>query len=152
SSFLYTTGTFNSINVPGASATIAEGINDSGQVVGWYRTGNIDNGFLYSNNSYIALSGPIGALGAYVFGINNSGQIVGFKFGNDGINHGFLYNDGNYTTIDVPGAINTMPYGINNRGQIVGQVYNPINNPAGGVPEPSTWAMMILGFAGIGFM
>jgi hypothetical protein len=23
---------------------------------------------------------------------------------------------------------------------------------AGGVPEPSTWAMMILGFAGIGFM
>jgi hypothetical protein len=25
-------------------------------------------------------------------------------------------------------------------------------NRAGGVPEPSTWAMMILGFAGIGFM
>jgi hypothetical protein len=22
----------------------------------------------------------------------------------------------------------------------------------GGVPEPSTWAMMILGFAGVGFM
>jgi hypothetical protein len=26
------------------------------------------------------------------------------------------------------------------------------NSPVGGVPEPSTWAMMILGFAGIGFM
>jgi hypothetical protein len=24
--------------------------------------------------------------------------------------------------------------------------------PAAAVPEPSTWAMMILGFAGIGFM
>jgi hypothetical protein len=24
--------------------------------------------------------------------------------------------------------------------------------PIGAVPEPSTWAMMILGFAGIGFM
>jgi len=24
--------------------------------------------------------------------------------------------------------------------------------PTGAVPEPSTWAMMILGFAGIGFM
>jgi hypothetical protein len=23
---------------------------------------------------------------------------------------------------------------------------------AGGVPEPSTWAVMILGFAGVGFM
>src|SRR5258708_2842345 len=26
------------------------------------------------------------------------------------------------------------------------------NGPIGGVPEPSTWAMMLLGFAGIGFM
>ena len=25
-------------------------------------------------------------------------------------------------------------------------------NPTGSVPEPSTWAMMILGFAGIGFV
>ena len=25
-------------------------------------------------------------------------------------------------------------------------------NPLGSVPEPSTWAMMILGFAGVGFM
>jgi hypothetical protein len=24
-------------------------------------------------------------------------------------------------------------------------------NPTGGVPEPSTWAMMALGFAGLGF-
>jgi PEP-CTERM motif len=27
-----------------------------------------------------------------------------------------------------------------------------IGNSVGAVPEPSTWAMMILGFAGIGFM
>jgi hypothetical protein len=27
-----------------------------------------------------------------------------------------------------------------------------IGNSVGGVPEPSTWAMMILGFAGVGFM
>jgi hypothetical protein len=26
------------------------------------------------------------------------------------------------------------------------------NPNIGGVPEPSTWAMMILGFAGVGFM
>ncbi len=29
---------------------------------------------------------------------------------------------------------------------------NTINPTVGGVPEPSTWAMMILGFAGVGFM
>jgi hypothetical protein len=27
-----------------------------------------------------------------------------------------------------------------------------IDTIASGVPEPSTWAMMILGFAGVGFM
>jgi PEP-CTERM motif len=26
------------------------------------------------------------------------------------------------------------------------------NGIAGGVPEPSTWAMMLLGFGGVGFM
>jgi hypothetical protein len=30
--------------------------------------------------------------------------------------------------------------------------YEPLASQVGGVPEPSTWAMMILGFAGIGFM
>ena len=30
--------------------------------------------------------------------------------------------------------------------------FNYATNAVGGVPEPSTWAMMILGFAGIGFM
>jgi len=32
------------------------------------------------------------------------------------------------------------------------QSYTPPPPTIGGVPEPSTWAMMILGFAGIGFM
>jgi hypothetical protein len=27
-----------------------------------------------------------------------------------------------------------------------------IDTNVGGVPEPSTWAMMLLGFAGVGFM
>jgi hypothetical protein len=37
--------------------------------------------------------------------------------------------------------------GINDRGDIVG--FTSI--PAAQVPEPSTWAMMLLGFAGLGF-
>jgi hypothetical protein len=28
----------------------------------------------------------------------------------------------------------------------------PVTTDIGAVPEPSTWAMMILGFAGVGFM
>jgi probable HAF family extracellular repeat protein len=50
--------------------------------------------------------------------------------------------------------------GINNHGEIVGWSYtaNNVNYQAtvwtpvrGDVPEPSTWAMMLLGFAGLGF-
>jgi PEP-CTERM motif len=48
---------------------------------------------------------------------------------------------------------------INNRGVIVGWSYTAGNvnyeatvwTPVNGVPEPSTWAMMLLGFAGLGF-
>jgi hypothetical protein len=35
---------------------------------------------------------------------------------------------------------------------IAGQVDLLSQTTIGGVPEPSTWAMMILGFAGVGFM
>ena len=35
---------------------------------------------------------------------------------------------------------------------IQGQVDIPIQFHVGGVPEPSTWAMLLLGFAGIGFL
>lgn len=46
-------------------------------------------------------------------------------------------------TID-PTFLNSADYSI---------VFSPgIGNEVGAVPEPSTWAMMILGFAGVGFM
>jgi opacity protein-like surface antigen len=51
---------------------------------------------------------------------------------------GDILADGNFSLKD-PGAINT--YGNFN-----------ITNVTSAVPEPSTWAMMILGFCGIGFM
>jgi hypothetical protein len=33
----------------------------------------------------------------------------------------------------------------------VNAVYTPEVVPVAGVPEPSTWVMMLLGFAGLGF-
>ena len=60
------------------------------------------------------------------------------------------------TTIDAPGGIGTTTFnGINDRNQIVGFYVDVNGNTDGllvtGVPEPSTWAMMALGFAGLGF-
>jgi probable HAF family extracellular repeat protein len=67
-------------------ATYAEGINNSGEVVGFYvDSGGIDHAFLYNHNSathWITLDDPNASqnfdVGTYAEGINNSGEIVGY--------------------------------------------------------------------------
>jgi hypothetical protein len=55
------------------------------------------------------------------------------------------FSNGVFSTFDYPDSTYTVPLGLNDSGQIVGIYVNA-------VPEPSTWAMMILGFCGLGFM
>jgi PEP-CTERM motif-containing protein len=79
-------------------------------------------------------------------GINDLGQIV--EVYNVGINEfpyafGFLYSNGNYSTLSYPEAAYTAALGINDSGEIVGLAN-------GVIPEPSTWVMMLTGFAGLG--
>jgi hypothetical protein len=96
------------------------------------------------------------------------------------INHGFLRaRDGTITAFDAPGARTgfnegTVPLGITDLGEIMGEVIdssdvahgfiltrNFWNSPltaqpalaladSAPVPETSTWAMMLLGFIGLG--
>jgi len=44
--------------------------------------------------------------------------------------------------------------GLNGNTGLIGSQFSGgvINTTVGGVPEPSTWAMMLLGLAGVGFM
>ena len=109
----------NSVN------TLAEGINDSGEIVGFYQTPDlVYHGFSY--NSGTGAYAPIdynGATGTEALGVNNSGEVVGFYWDSAGIRHGFvLSSSGNFTTIDDPnaGSGGTLVGGINNKGQIVG--------------------------------
>jgi hypothetical protein len=78
-----------------------------------------------------------------------------------GVYHGFIYDTGMFTPIDDPLCTsNTIVNGINNRGQIIGYYYNGSGQAVGflatpmadAVPEPSIWAMMLLGFVGLGFI
>jgi PEP-CTERM motif len=91
-------------------------------------------------------------------GVNDAGQVVGYYF-NDSGGHGFFYDHGRYTTLDDPLADGgTYAFGINDAGAIVGYynegvdtygfIATPIPNT---VPEPTTWAMVLIGFAGLGF-
>lgn len=119
--FLYSGGIYTYINVPSATSTIVDGLNNSGEVVGFYQLNNLDNGFLYSNGTYTTFNVP-SAQATNLYGINNEDQIVGTYY--DGsITQGFLYSNGNFTTINDPsagGAGDTVPLGINDEGQIVG--------------------------------
>jgi probable HAF family extracellular repeat protein len=121
--FLDTGGNFTPIDYPGADFERPSGINNAGQIVGWFSLGILSgtHGFLYSSGNFTQIDVP----GAFpssteAFGINDAGQIVGL-FNNSTGTHGFLDTDGRFTQIDVPGAGETEAFGINSTGQIVGE-------------------------------
>ena len=67
---------------------------------------------------------------------------------------GFLDRGGAFTTLDPFGSTAVTANGINDKGTIVGFYGAADGNTIGfetTVPEPSTWAMMVLGFAGLGY-
>ena len=158
--FLYSGGIYSTLHAPLATgATVPYGINDLNQIVGVYVDANASNGrtsaFFYSGGVYTILNDPLAVCrpcnpntftGTIPQGINNLGQITGI-YAINGNPYGFLYSGGVYTTLDPPDGFSTIePQGINDFGHIVGGAF-----AAPGVPEPPTWAMMLLGFAGLGF-
>jgi PEP-CTERM motif len=128
---------------------LVTGINNAGDIVGYYYVvGEYGPyGFLYSDGSYTTIDPP----GNSIYGltiptdINDDGEIVGYYGdGNSNFTLGFILNDGVYTTL-YGGMLSTQPFSVTASGEILGNLF-------GTVPEPSTWAMMLLGFAGLGFV
>jgi probable HAF family extracellular repeat protein len=126
--FLYSGGTYATLIDPAsAQETFAEGINDGGQVVGFYldASGTRRHGFLYNGTAYATIDDSFGINGTTAEGINNAGQIVGFFLDSTRKSHGFLFSGGSYFTIDGPsGAQSDYTSGLNNAGQIVGAYYD----------------------------
>ena len=130
---IYDHGTLIPVSHPADTVISAEGLNDKGQVVGFYQTTNggifgPPEAFLASKGNFIALSGPPGATSVEATGLNNKGDIVGWYSDNTG-DHGFLLSHGHYTTLNDPlavsnslsgGRVLTHITGINDYGQIVG--------------------------------
>ncbi len=125
--FLFDSKGFSPIMVPDSASGVGthpEGVNDAGQVVGYYQTasGSVQ-GFIEKSGVYSTLSFP-GARSTLAFGINNSGKVVGYYVDSAGITHGFIEQGGVYTTLDVPGAAGTYVLGINALGQVVGSYFD----------------------------
>jgi probable HAF family extracellular repeat protein len=81
---------FTSIDVPGATVTYdAVGINNDGAIVGRFRSGTTDHGYLLCEGSYTTIDFP-GAAATSGHRINDSREIVGFYIDSSGHTHGYL--------------------------------------------------------------
>ena len=130
--FLLSGGTYTTLNPPGSVSTIAEDINNKGQIVGSYYTSgsnHLTHGFIrLSDGSYLTYDDPYAGMstlhnGTEIRGVNDALAIVGDYY--DGLNfrHGFFIQGLFHLTLDDPfaGAGGTQAGGINNQGQIVGE-------------------------------
>lgn len=148
------------IDVPGAVATEARGINNNGEIVGFYKTAacpdydiKVPNcptkGFKYVNGAYIKLMVP-GSVTTAIMGVNDYGDLVGFYSKmvsgcSNPVFHGFIwYHQNVVKTIDYPGAdkcnmypnnvsATTVPFGINKAGTVVGGLWGI--TPTGAFPN-----------------
>jgi probable HAF family extracellular repeat protein len=163
--FLYSGGTMTDLGTLGGAYSEGDGINASGQVTGRSLTaGGVLHAFLYSSG-FMSDLGTLGGAFSEGIGINGLGQVTGESWTAGGMNHAFLYSHGTMTDLNSlidPGLGWNLhdADGINDAGQIVGTgiiggeghafLLTPIQTMSSGVPELSTWAMMLLGFAGLG--
>ena len=127
------TGTYTTIDIPGATFFFLEGINPRGDIVGAYYDSSFTlHNFLLSNGTFQEINPP-GAGLDFLFeflpqtGINPRGDIVA-NYADSSGNHGFLLSKGTYTLIDDPEAspqnIGTWPARINPSGEIVGSYFD----------------------------
>ena len=86
---VYTYTTLDDPLALATGSTSAQGINASGQIVGFYQNAGGFHGFLYSGGTYTTLDDPSATNGTLAQGINDAGQIVGHYQGASGP-HGFL--------------------------------------------------------------
>jgi uncharacterized membrane protein len=122
-------GAFSTIAIPEAGGTVARGINNRGQVAGWY----LDKDFFTAHGFLRARSGmltyPIDFPGTNVVqtdleASNDRGLVVGGWVDDSGIGHGLILQlPDTFVSFDVVGSDSTILTGINNSGAIAGWYY-----------------------------
>ena len=153
--------------VADAAVTNAQGVNNDGIVTGFYSVDGVhQHGFFYNSATHAFSFAPDPNIPNLVLtqflGLDDDGVAVGYYQTPDGSQHGFLFNMATdaYTFLDDPfaattGVSITQITGVNDSGEITGFYVDAATGLQRGfvatlaVPEPSTWAMMAFGFAGL---
>ncbi len=121
-------GQARTVDVSGANYTELIDINNTGDVVGYYRqdwTGyprgdSAPWGFFLKAGGVPETILVEGSFATIVYGLNDRGDLVGVYFPDSGPARGFLRRDGKFTDITVLGALHTEARDINRTGEIVG--------------------------------
>ena len=168
-----TTGTMINLGLPQSS--IAQGINDFGQVTGVSLVGGWFQSWLWTPSTANGTSGTVtwlgtlGGGGAEAHDVNTFGQVVGVSNTANTSLHGFLWTPtspngtvGSMVDIGTLGGSGSVTaYGINAGGQVVGEAYGTTSNPNAqytntflwtpGVPNGTSGTITDLGTMGGGF-
>ena len=128
-------GTYTQVNDPSAvqngvsqSGTTVTGINNSGEVVGYYEGNSGFGGFVDNNGTYTNFSDPGAPGSTFALGINNAGTVVGVIYVGTNDTQGFTYSGGTFTSVQDSNASvgngGTYAFAINNSGQVLGDYYD----------------------------
>ncbi|HEX3664926.1 MAG TPA: hypothetical protein VHU23_06820 [Rhizomicrobium sp.] len=117
-----------SITLPGITTTAiaGRGINDKGDVVGWYADASgVQHGFLLSGKKVTTIDDPAGVTN--LEGINNKGEISGLYTDASGSRHGFIYDIKShaFTELTIPDDTYVEVWGINDKGVVALDGTNP---------------------------
>ena len=122
----------------GFANSIAEAVNDSGQVVGSLTTNSgifpgAEHAFIWQNGHMTDL-GTLGGATSSVVAIDNAGQVIGNSTTNTGVTHAFIWQNGHMTDLGLlPGFTNSVATAMNSSGQVVG------NTSAGATRHAFIW-------------
>jgi hypothetical protein len=150
------TKTFSAdINDPLGVSTVTAAINNSDEIAGFFTDASgVTHGFI-DNSGVFSTVDPVGSTETQLLGLNDEGIADGFAV-IGGVQHGIIYDSLTkmFTILDPAGSTATTFNGLNDAGDLVGFFVDAAGNTDGvlgtPVPEPSTWVMILTGFAGLG--
>ncbi|MBI4893286.1 MAG: hypothetical protein HY821_21870, partial [Acidobacteria bacterium] len=126
-------GVLTTIDFPGALGSAAHGLNDHGDVVGYYSfenpkphapAGNAPiYGFLYRDGAFQTIAFP-GAHSTLAIRVNNRGDIAGiYRSSPNASFKGFVLIGGHYLSVEFSSGTYTA-YGLNDHRQLAGSYYS----------------------------